>query len=106
MHITEGYRRRRGRLDGPYWSLRKSYEAEDGKRRFTHAAYLGKAPSRLAAYDLARKRGYLCGAYGCYQAPKARLAEGDSNLALCEDHLHERVCGQDVSLAVPLVMSR
>src|SRR5829696_3337150 len=104
MHVSAKYSKTSaGNRIGPYWWLRRSYWG-GRKSHKENIAYLGAAPDRRAAYLLARQRGLLCGAHGCYQVPKTRLVlEDGRKVALCADHLHEAICRQDMSTVVPLL---
>jgi hypothetical protein len=68
-------------VSGPYWRLRRSYW-EDGKTKKENIAHIGAAPSRLAAYELARQKRLLCGVHKCFQAPTHAI----DVYALCDSH--------------------
>src|SRR5215217_5363794 len=88
MYVGSHFVRKGDRTFSPYWCVQRSNHV-DGKSRHECIAYLGKAPTRKAAYQLARAKGILCGAWSCRELAEVDIVVDGKDARLCPDHLHE-----------------
>jgi hypothetical protein len=86
MFVKTQHTYRNGERWGPYYAVARSYLIGRKDTRHEIVGYVGKAQNKRHAEELARRMGYLCGAWGCNQGGDIYLkAQNGERIEFKED---------------------